>query len=86
VAPHGFTNNCGGAAIVIASQNGDSAREAIEAHRELLAEDGKAMPRPKPMSDWQADRRACTRARRDPQRLPDQGGARGDASSLTGSV
>ena len=34
----------------------DNVREAIEAHCELLAEDDKAMPRPKPMSDWQADR------------------------------
>ncbi len=34
----------------------DNVREAIEAHCEVLAEDGKAMPRPKPMSDWQADR------------------------------
>lgn len=33
-----------------------SVRGAIEAHCELLAGNGKAMPRPKPMSDWQADR------------------------------
>jgi HicB_like antitoxin of bacterial toxin-antitoxin system len=29
---------------------------ALEAHCEPLAEDGKARPCPKPMSDWQADR------------------------------
>ena len=34
----------------------DNVLEAIEAHCELLAEDGKAMPRPKSMSDWQVDR------------------------------
>jgi predicted RNase H-like HicB family nuclease len=34
----------------------DNVREAIEAHCELLAEDGKGMPGPKPMSDWQANR------------------------------
>ena len=32
----------------------DNAREAIEAHCEVLAEDGKALPDPKPMSHWQA--------------------------------
>jgi len=36
----------------------DNVRESIEAHSELLAEDGKEMSRPKPMSDWQADREA----------------------------
>ena len=34
----------------------DNVREAIEAHCEVLAEDGKAMPRPRPMSDWQSGR------------------------------
>src|SRR5579859_7001984 len=34
----------------------DNAREAIEAHCEVLAEGGKELPRPKPMSEWQKDR------------------------------
>lgn len=34
----------------------DNAREAIEAHCEVLAEEGKELPRPKPMSEWQKDR------------------------------
>jgi predicted RNase H-like HicB family nuclease len=32
----------------------DNAREAIAAHCELLAEDGKDLPDPKPLSHWQA--------------------------------
>ena len=32
----------------------DNAREAIEAHCEILAEDGQALPDPKPLSHWQA--------------------------------
>ena len=34
----------------------DNAREAIEAHCEVLAEGGKELPTPKPMSEWQNDR------------------------------
>ena len=34
----------------------DNAREAIEAFCELLAEDGKEMPHPRPMGAWQANR------------------------------
>lgn len=34
----------------------DNAREAIEAHCEMLSEDRKAIPTPKSMSDWQKDR------------------------------
>jgi predicted RNase H-like HicB family nuclease len=34
----------------------DNAREAIEAHCEVLAEKGKEIPVPKPMSDWQTHR------------------------------
>ena len=34
----------------------DNAREAIEAHCEVLAEQGKEIPVPKPMSEWQASR------------------------------
>jgi predicted RNase H-like HicB family nuclease len=34
----------------------DNAREAIEAHCEILSEDGKDIPVPKSMSEWQADR------------------------------
>ncbi|HEY8053715.1 MAG: type II toxin-antitoxin system HicB family antitoxin [Steroidobacterales bacterium] len=34
----------------------DMAREAIEAHCEVLAEDGKDLPEPRPMSEWQASR------------------------------
>lgn len=33
----------------------DNAREAIEAHCEVLAEERKAIPTPKPMSTWQKD-------------------------------
>jgi predicted RNase H-like HicB family nuclease len=33
----------------------DNAREAIEAHCGVLAEDGKTVPTPKPMSTWQND-------------------------------
>jgi predicted RNase H-like HicB family nuclease len=34
----------------------DNAREAIEAHCEVLAEEGKTIPTPKPMSTWQMRR------------------------------
>jgi predicted RNase H-like HicB family nuclease len=34
----------------------DNAHEAIEAHAEVLAEEGKDLPEPKPMSEWQADK------------------------------
>lgn len=34
----------------------DKAREAIEAHCEVLAEQGKEIPATKPISDWQANR------------------------------
>ena len=34
----------------------DKAREAIEAHCEVLAEEGKEIPATKPMSEWQANR------------------------------
>lgn len=34
----------------------DNAREAIEAHCELLAEQGKEIPVPTPMSEWQSSR------------------------------
>ncbi len=34
----------------------DNVREAITAHCEILAEKGKDIPDPKPMSIWQADR------------------------------
>lgn len=34
----------------------DKAREAIEAHCEVLAEEGKDLPRPKKLGDWQGDR------------------------------
>jgi len=34
----------------------DKAREAIEAHCEVLAESGKKLPQPRPMTSWQADR------------------------------
>lgn len=34
----------------------DNAREAIEAHCEVLAESGKDLPHPKPIRDWQASR------------------------------
>jgi predicted RNase H-like HicB family nuclease len=34
----------------------DNAREAIEAHCEELAEDGREIPTPKAMSEWQKDR------------------------------
>jgi predicted RNase H-like HicB family nuclease len=34
----------------------DNVREAIAAHCEMLAEDGKDIPEPKSMSDWQADK------------------------------
>ena len=33
----------------------DNAREAIEAHCELLAEDGDELPQPRPMAEHQAD-------------------------------
>ena len=33
----------------------DNAREAIEAHCEVLAEEGKSIPTPRPMSTWQKD-------------------------------
>lgn len=34
----------------------DNAREAIEAHLEVLAEEGKDLPEVRPMSEWQADK------------------------------
>ncbi len=34
----------------------DNAREAIEAHCEVLAEQGEKIPATKPMSEWQASR------------------------------
>lgn len=34
----------------------ENAREAIEAHCEMLAEGGKDLPKPKKLSEWQADR------------------------------
>lgn len=34
----------------------ENAREAIEAHCEVLAEDGGEMPKPRPMREWQAER------------------------------
>lgn len=34
----------------------DCAREAIEAHLEVLAEEGKDLPELKPMSEWQHNR------------------------------
>ena len=34
----------------------DNAREAIEAHCEILAEEDKELPQLKPLSEWQADR------------------------------
>jgi predicted RNase H-like HicB family nuclease len=34
----------------------DNVREAIDAHCEILAEDGKDLPMPKSMSEWQADK------------------------------
>jgi predicted RNase H-like HicB family nuclease len=34
----------------------DNAREAIEAHLELMAEEGKDLPRTKPLTEWQADK------------------------------
>ena len=34
----------------------DNAREAIEAHCEVLAESGEDLPSPKPLSHWQASR------------------------------
>jgi predicted RNase H-like HicB family nuclease len=34
----------------------DSARETIEAHREMLAEDGEETPVPEAMSEWQKSR------------------------------
>jgi predicted RNase H-like HicB family nuclease len=34
----------------------ENAREAIEAHLEVLAEAGKDLPQPRPMSEWQADK------------------------------
>jgi len=33
----------------------DNAREAIDAHCEMLAEDKGDLPVPRPLSDWQAD-------------------------------
>ena len=35
----------------------DNARTAIEAHCELLAESGKPLAQPKPMSHWQSSRK-----------------------------
>lgn len=34
----------------------DNAREAIEAHAEVLAEEGQDLPKQKTMSEWQADK------------------------------
>jgi predicted RNase H-like HicB family nuclease len=34
----------------------DNAREAIEAHLEILAEEGKDLPKTKPLSEWQANK------------------------------
>ena len=34
----------------------EKAREAIEAHCEALAEEGKDLPKPKKLSEWQTDR------------------------------
>lgn len=34
----------------------DNARGAIDAHAEVLAEQGKDLPKPKSMSEWQKDR------------------------------
>ena len=34
----------------------DNAREAIEAHCEVLAEQDREIPAPKPMSEWQTNR------------------------------
>jgi len=34
----------------------DNAREAIEAHTEVLAEESKELPKPRPMSEWQKNR------------------------------
>lgn len=34
----------------------DNAREGIEAHCEILAEEGKDLPQTRPMSEWQKDR------------------------------
>jgi predicted RNase H-like HicB family nuclease len=34
----------------------DNAREAIEAHCEILAEEGKDLPQTRPMSEWQKNR------------------------------
>jgi predicted RNase H-like HicB family nuclease len=34
----------------------DNAREAIGSHLEILAEEGKDLPKTKPLSEWQADR------------------------------
>jgi predicted RNase H-like HicB family nuclease len=34
----------------------DNVREAIDAHCQLLAEEGKDLPTPKLMSEWQADK------------------------------
>jgi predicted RNase H-like HicB family nuclease len=34
----------------------DNAREAIEAHCEMLSADGRQIPTPQPMSKWQKDR------------------------------
>lgn len=35
----------------------DKAREAIDTHCEMLAEDEADLPTPRPLSDWQADPR-----------------------------
>lgn len=34
----------------------DNVREAIDTHCEILAEEGKSLPMPKSMSEWQADK------------------------------
>jgi predicted RNase H-like HicB family nuclease len=34
----------------------DNAREAIESHLEILSEEGKDLPKIKPLSEWMADR------------------------------
>lgn len=34
----------------------DKAREAIESHLEILSEEGKDLPKTKPMSEWMMDR------------------------------
>lgn len=34
----------------------DNAREAIESHLEILSEEGKDLPKTKPLSEWMTDR------------------------------